>query len=135
MNREEVGALLAIISSADKRRMFDDLDVTTWHHLVGDCSFAEARDAVVQHYRSSTQSVMPAEILVRVNKERAKRRESVVEPPAPFDPNTEQAKCREWSAIWNHQIGLGATSEAAAAYAMSVVSGHPSSRQAPEVER
>lgn len=85
--------------------------------------------------RSSTQSVMPAEILVRVNKERAKRRESVVEPPAPFDPNTEQAKCREWSAIRNHQIGLGATSEAAAAYAMSVVSGHPSSRQAPEVER
>lgn len=121
MNRDETGALLAVISAADKRRMFDDLDVTTWFHLLHDLQFADARDAVLAHYRDSSLSVMPAEVRDRVWKVRAQRRASVVQPHPPFDPDTEQALCREWGMAWNDAICDGATVDEASAAASRAV--------------
>ncbi len=114
MNRDETGALLAIIAAADKRRMFDDLDVATWHHLIGDLDFPDCRDAVIAHYRESVQAIMPAEIRGRVKKTRARRRDAVVEPAPPFDPDMEQEKCREWSRVWNRELAGGRSAQAAA---------------------
>ena len=50
MNRQEIAAILAMISSLDGRRAFGEVDVIAWEAVIGDLRFPDAREAVIRHY-------------------------------------------------------------------------------------
>jgi hypothetical protein len=60
---EEIGKLLAVCASFDKRKV-DEVDVIAWGEaLGGQISFAEARENVIRYYRYHRVPVMPSDIL------------------------------------------------------------------------
>ncbi len=61
MNAQEVAALLAVVSTYDRRALMDG-EVHAWHGALGDLRFEECRDAVVKHYGTATDWVMPAHL-------------------------------------------------------------------------
>jgi hypothetical protein len=61
VNLDEVGALLAICAAFDYRNP-GAIDLEAWEAAVGDLAFADAREAVVTHYRSSRERIMPADV-------------------------------------------------------------------------
>lgn len=67
MNIEQTATLLAEIQLIDNRRVDEEV-IVSWHELVGDLGFAEAREAVVLHRRESATWLTPAH--VRENVER-----------------------------------------------------------------
>jgi hypothetical protein len=83
MNPEEVIDLLTTAAAYD-RRTVGDADVIAWSAAVGDLDFADARDAVVQHYRDSREWLMPADVrrLVKAMRE-ARLSRYVLPAPAP----------------------------------------------------
>jgi hypothetical protein len=113
MTPEEVAGLLAIIVACDPRRKYDAGDVTTWQHLIGDLPFTECRDAIVEHYKSSAYPVMPSEVRNAVRAVRRRRLERVVQPPPPFDPETQVEAGNLWKATWNENIAAGDTPDTA----------------------
>jgi hypothetical protein len=50
VNRQEIAAILAMISSLDGRRAFGEVDVIAWEAVIGDLRFPDAREAVIRHY-------------------------------------------------------------------------------------
>lgn len=61
MNREEVTNLLAIVQTYDQRTV-GETDVHAWHGTLGDLPFGHCRDAVIQHFKGSTDRLMPAHV-------------------------------------------------------------------------
>lgn len=59
MNRAEVAQLLAVMQTYDQRTV-GETDVISWHGAVGDLTFIEGRNAIVEHYKTSTDRIMPA---------------------------------------------------------------------------
>ncbi|MEW9530737.1 hypothetical protein [Microbispora sp. NPDC049125] len=75
MTREEVGKLLALCTGFD-RRTVGAADVLAWHEaftLKGVTSFADARQAVIEHYSESDDFIMPVHVIRRAKAIRAKR--------------------------------------------------------------
>lgn len=70
MNRSEAATLLAITASFD-RRTVGDADVIAWAAALESFPFAEARDAVVEHFTNSTEWLMPAHVTAIVRARRA----------------------------------------------------------------
>ncbi len=84
MTGEEVWDLLAVIAVHDLRHVGQtDHDVWTAH--VGDLPFTECRDAVIAHYRDSSDRIMPADVRSRVREIRADRLERNIPAPPPAD--------------------------------------------------
>lgn len=65
MTRNEVIDLLTLIASFD-RRTAGKTDVTAWQAAVGDLAWPDAQAAVIEHFRESTDWLMPAHIRQRV---------------------------------------------------------------------
>jgi hypothetical protein len=65
VTRNEVIDLLTLIASFD-RRTAGKTDVAAWQATVGDLAWPDAQAAVVEHYRESTEWLMPAHIRQRV---------------------------------------------------------------------
>ena len=65
MTRNEVIDLLTLTASFD-RRTAGKTDVAAWQATVGDLAWDDARAAVIDHYRESTEWLMPAHIRQRV---------------------------------------------------------------------
>ena len=61
MTSDEVWDLLGVISSFDRRKL-NPADGPAWEAVVGDLPFGECRDAVVAHYRTRREWIMPADI-------------------------------------------------------------------------
>lgn len=72
MTRDEVIDLLSLMASYD-RRTAGEVDIDAWGLAVGDLPFADARDAVIGHYRESADWIMPAHVRRRVDAVRAAR--------------------------------------------------------------
>lgn len=70
MNRAETATLLALAASFD-RRTVGEADVVAWAAALRALAFVEARDAVVQHYATSTAWLMPGHITALVTERRA----------------------------------------------------------------
>lgn len=115
MTRQEVAAVLAMIASLDGRRAFGEVDVIAWEAVVGDLRFADAREAVILHYRESTQTLMPASLYATVKRIRRERiGRSTPELPCWLDPENIVGAIsykREWYAL----VGDGMSPEAATA--------------------
>lgn len=61
MTRAEVAMLLSAAAGRDQRTI-GEADVMAWHEDIGDLNYADSREALVRHYRNSTDRVMPAHI-------------------------------------------------------------------------
>lgn len=61
MNRAETAQLLAVMQTYDQRTV-GETDVISWHGAVGDLSFMEGTAAVVEHYKTHTDRIMPAHL-------------------------------------------------------------------------
>lgn len=61
MNRAETAQFLAVVQTYDQRTV-GETDVIAWHGAVGDLTFTECRDGAIQHYRTTTDRLMPAHV-------------------------------------------------------------------------
>jgi hypothetical protein len=63
MTPAEVSALLLAIRAVDDRIADDDARVAAWSAILDSrVTFAHAKDAVIQHYRRETRTIMPADV-------------------------------------------------------------------------
>jgi hypothetical protein len=76
MTLDEVAALLAVCAAYDARTV-GPTDLDAWEAIVGDVTFADARDAALAHYSESRDRVMPVDIRQRVRAMRLARLENV----------------------------------------------------------
>jgi hypothetical protein len=76
MTRDEVIDLLSLMASYD-RRTAGETEIAAWLAAVGDLPFRDAWDAVIGHYRESTEWIMPAHVFRRVAAVRAERLRAV----------------------------------------------------------
>lgn len=113
MDRREVAATLAMIASLDGRRSFGDLDVTAWAAVIGDLRFDDARDAVLGHYRRTTESLMPATLIAEVKRIRRDRIGQLTAPIPSWIPSDDARTALEWERDWYRAVGDGLTPEAA----------------------
>lgn len=72
MNRAETGGLLALCVAFD-RRTVGDADILAWHEVLNDLPFEDCKAAVMDHFRSSKEWLMPADIRATVGRLRAAR--------------------------------------------------------------
>lgn len=61
MNKAETARLLGMAAAYDYRTV-GPADVEAWHAALGDVPFDAAREALIQHYRESTDRLMPAHL-------------------------------------------------------------------------
>lgn len=84
MNLAETHDLLTLAAAFDNRK-FGDETVAAWREVLRRESFEDARDAVLHHFRTSTEYLMPAHIVQRcreVRNERYDARPVLEGPPA-----------------------------------------------------
>ena len=83
MTIEEAVDLLTVAASFD-RRTIGRADAIAWHAVLGDLSYADARDAVLGHYGATREWIMPADIRTRVQAVRTERiRHAQIPAPPP----------------------------------------------------
>jgi hypothetical protein len=100
MTDEEVGELLSVAAGYD-RRTVGRTDVEAWQLALDDpripnMCLGECVDAVILHYRDTTDFIMPAHILTRVKAERAATIAQIM-PPAKVDPEAYAKVGSLWS--------------------------------------
>jgi hypothetical protein len=72
VSTDEVIDLLTLMASYDRRKV-GEADVAAWYAAVSDLPFGDGRDAVIAHYRESTDWIMPAHVRQRVAAVRSER--------------------------------------------------------------
>jgi hypothetical protein len=86
MTRDEVIDLLSLAAAFDRRKP-DGASADAWHLAVGDLSFDDAKLAVVDHYRESSEWLMPAHVRGSVKALRlARQQDSPMLGRPPADP-------------------------------------------------
>lgn len=74
MNFAETHDLLTLAATLDRRR-FDDATVVAWQEILADQPFEDCRTAVIRHFASATDYLMPAHVLRGANEiDRERRR-------------------------------------------------------------
>lgn len=98
MNAEETGKILGLAALVDNRKV-DVPVIVAWHQMIGDLPYADAEQAVRDHYATSRERIMPADIRERVSVVRSERLRinPVPAPPAEIldDPVAYRAALRE----------------------------------------
>lgn len=82
MNPAEAQALLTIAAAFDNRKPDPDA-AKAWSVALDGLRFEDCRDAIVAHYRASSEWLMPAKVIGEVKRIRAKR---IADHPAPTPP-------------------------------------------------
>lgn len=62
MNLAETHALLTLAATLDNRR-FDDATVVAWQEILADQPFDDCRTAVIRHFASTTDYLLPAHVI------------------------------------------------------------------------
>lgn len=62
MKKSEMALVLAKAAAYDARTL-SEYDVEAWYECVGDLNFKECMQAVTEHYRDSTERLMPAHLV------------------------------------------------------------------------
>jgi hypothetical protein len=75
MDISETGMLLAKIALIENREATNET-IRAWHEILANIEFADALDALTNHYRNSTEPAKPAHIIrgAREIKEERKKR-------------------------------------------------------------
>jgi len=134
MTRQEIAAILAMIASLDGRRAFGALDVTAWEAVIGHLRFSDARDAVIDHYRQSTQTLMPATLIAAVKKIRGTRIGSQIPEIPLWIDRDDVSLVMRWERAWYQAMGDGMTPDAAADSATRAVTPHYALRGTDQME-
>ena len=92
MNAAECGALLAQMATYDYRDV-DPVIVASWLKVVGDLPYADAEQAVRDHYSESRERMMPADVRERVKAIRMARLGAT---PLPDRPPSDPDEYRAW---------------------------------------
>lgn len=72
MNRAQVADLLNLIASTDGRKLTQQMPAA-WLDILGQYPYADCRAAVVHHFQTSTEWLMPAHIIRHVKQLRKDR--------------------------------------------------------------
>ncbi len=99
MTPAEAGALLTVAAAFDNRKPDADA-ATAWSVALDGLRFEDCRDAVVAHYRGSSDWLMPAKVIAEVGRIRQRRLEAAppLSPPDDLDPDDPGAYTRWWVA-------------------------------------
>lgn len=84
MTPTEAAALLAVCAAYDNRKPDPDT-AQAWALALDGIRFHDARDVIVDHYKQSTDWIMPAHVRRGVKKLRGKRLEAMADPIPPAD--------------------------------------------------
>lgn len=100
MTPDEVIDLLSIIAGYD-RRTVGQVDVESWREALDDpripnLAYSECVDAVILHYRETTDFVMPAHILKRIKADRSSAVARIM-PPKHAEPGAYADVRRLWA--------------------------------------
>jgi len=123
MTPTEAAALLAIAAAYDNRQPNPET-AQAWALALDGLRFEDCRDAIVRHFQTSTDWVMPPHVIAEVKRIRSKR--ITDHPPLTPPPGTE-AEQRTWLAEARRRIGDGEAIDCDAAY------GELSQRHLPEL--
>ena len=107
MTPQEAAALLATAAAYDNRK--PDADAAqAWALVLDGLPWVDCRDAIVAHYRASSEWLMPAAVRAAVQKVRDKRiAEVVLTPPRKLTDEQERA----WLAEARRRVADGETLE------------------------
>lgn len=88
MNQQEAAALLGVAAAFDNRKPDPDA-ATAWSVALDGLRFQDCRDAVIAHYRASSEWLMPAVVIAEVKRIRRDRltAHGPIEPPHDMDPD------------------------------------------------
>ena len=84
VNQQEAAALLAVAAAFDNRKPDPDA-ATAWAAALAEFRFIDCRDAIVAHYRSSSEWLMPSKVIAEVKRIRGKRLDETPEPNPPAE--------------------------------------------------
>jgi hypothetical protein len=94
VNPNDAARLLAVAAAFDNRKP-DSTSAQAWALALGDRRFEECQRAIVEHYQTSTEWIMPAHVIAAVKKVRTGRLEDVTtQPPPGLDPDDTGAYSR-----------------------------------------
>jgi hypothetical protein len=113
MTPGEATALLAVAAAFDNRKPDADA-ATAWSIALGNLPYVDCRDAIVQHYRKTTDWLMPAHIIATVGKVRRDRLEDA--PALTPPPGLNVAEYLTWLKGARARIAAGETIDCDAAY-------------------
>ena len=106
MTPAEAAALLAVAAAFDNRKP-DAAAAKAWSVALDGYRFEDCRDAVVAHYRSSSEWIMPAHVVAGVKRIRASRISAVaLTPPRDLDPD-DTAAYQRWLATERSLVADG----------------------------
>ena len=74
MNESEVRMILAQSAAVDTRKI-TDAAIVMWHGLFREYSYGEVKWALMHHFATSTEYLMPAHLIAIVNTKRAEYRQ------------------------------------------------------------
>lgn len=106
MNPAEAQVLLSMAAAFDNRK--PDADTArAWAAALDDLRFEDCRAALIEHYKTSTDYLMPVMIRTAVKRIRAKRIAEAGDLTPP--PGLDVAQTREWLRETRRRIGDGET--------------------------
>lgn len=113
MTPAEAQVLLSMAAAYDNRKPDPDA-AKAWAAALDDLPFDDCRHALIQHYRSSSEWLMPAMIRTAVRRVRHKRLED--HPPLVPPPGLDDAQERRWLREARRRIADGEVINSDAAY-------------------
>lgn len=106
MNQTEVAKLLTVASAIDNRTVADE-QVIAWHAALRHLPYDVAQEALVRHFRDSTEYLLPGHIskqakVIRGEQEREARIRRQLEPPRPItlDRPALEAETAQWTEFY-----------------------------------
>lgn len=107
MNQQEAAALLSVAAAFDNRKPDPDA-ATAWALALDGLRFTDCRDAIVAHYKATSEWLMPAMVIARVRTVRDARVKAhgVIATPPDLDPDDTQTYMR-WFAIAHEAVANG----------------------------
>lgn len=117
MTPAEAATLLAIAAGFDNRKPDADA-ATAWAMALDGLRFTDCRDAIVAHYRSSSEWLMPVMVRDAVRRIRSKRIDE--HPPLIPPPGLDDADELAWLADATRRVGDGEQVDSDAAFGVLV---------------
>lgn len=76
MDIKQTGMILAFVSLIDNRQVSEEA-ILAWHELLRDVDFEHGKDAVTNHFRTSTEYIRPAHIIQGARLVKMERRKEI----------------------------------------------------------
>lgn len=95
MDRHQIIDLLSMIAAFDKRKV-GQVEVEAWHMAIGTLDLDDARQAVAEHFATSTDYLMPVHVAGGVKRIRTQRLERSITAAPPPDLADDARAAKHW---------------------------------------